>query len=131
MIGYFTDDANTWPALTTTGSDSTSAITTLQNEFITQTVPVFPGYYGAQQDIFLGLVDTLAYEATMSNFLQNLILGRYNTSETPYEQQGNLLIYPLTIIGAAQSSPSHALTHFFKVHKDSIRVKMYYSTSNL
>jgi len=131
LIAYFTDDANTWPALAEIGSDSTSRMTVLQNEFINQTVPVFPGFYGAPQDILLGLVDTLAYEATMSNFLQNLILGRYNTSATPLESQGKLLLYPITSVTVPQSAPSHTQTNFFKVHKDSIRVKIYYSISNL
>ncbi len=131
LTAYFTDGANTWPAFTEIGGDSTSRMTVLQNEFITQTIPVFPGYYDAPQDIFLGLVDTLAYEATMSNFLQNLILGRYNTSNTPLEPQGKLILYPLTSVTEPQSAPSHTRTNFFKVHKDSIRVKIYYSTSNL
>ncbi len=131
FIAYFTDDANTWPALAKVGNDSTSTITTLQNEFITQTIPVFPGYYDAPQDVSLGLVDTLAYEATMSNFIQNLILGGYDTDKTPLEPQGKLLLYAPTSVTAPQSAPSHTQTNFFKVHKDSIRVKIYYSTSNL
>ncbi len=129
LTGYFTNNENLWPALAESSTDTTFAV--LQNEFINQTIPVFPGFYGVPQDILLGIVNTLAYEATMSNFIQNLILGGYDTSETPLEPQGKLILFPPTNVSLPQSSPSHYQTHFFKVHKDSIRVKIFYSTSNL
>ncbi len=129
LAGYFTNDENLWPALTESDTDTTFAL--LQNEFINQTIPVFPGFYGVPQEIFLGIIDTLAYEATMSNFIQNLVLGGYDTSRTPLEPQGKLILFPPTNVSLPQSSPSYSQTHFFKVHKDSIRVKIFYSTSNL
>ncbi len=129
IMGYFTDSENVWPALAEFGADT--AMVMLQNEFINATVPVFPGFYGTPQEMFLGLYSDLLYEATMSNFIQNLILGRYNTIKTPYEQQGKMFLFAPTSISVPQSAPSHSQTNFFKVHKDSIKVKIYYSTSNL
>ncbi len=131
LTGYLTDDANTWPALAEISNDSISVLALLQEEFTTFGTPSFPGYYGNPQNIFLGQTDTLTYEATMSNFIQNLHGGGYDTSETPLEQGGNMLLFAPTSAAEPQSAPSHTLTNFFKVHKDSIKLEVYYSTPNL
>jgi len=67
----------------------------------------------------------------MSNFFQNIIDGGYDTDETPLEQGGEMLLFAPTSNTEPQSTPSHTQTNFLKVHKDSIRVKVFYATTNL
>lgn len=131
LTGYFTDENNIWPALTEASTDTTTSFTTLQSEFTTFGSPSYPGYYGNTQNIFLGSIDTLTFEATTSNFIQNLHDGGYDTSETPLEQSGNLILFAPTSVTEPQSSPSHTVSNYFKVHKDSIKIKIYYSIPNL
>ena len=132
LNGFFTDDANTWPALAEISTDTTSVFVTLQEEFTVFQTPTFPGYYGSPQDMFLYQLDSGSFnKATISNYAQNLHQGGYNTSETPFEQNGELILFAPTNSAEPQSSPSHTVTNFFKVHKDSIRLKIYYSKPNL
>ncbi len=132
LNGFFTDESNTWPALAEVSTDTTSVFVILQNEFISSTFPVFPGYYDVPQEIFLYQLDSASFnKATMSNYIQNLHNGGYDTSETPLEQNGELILFTPTSSSQPESSPSHAVTNFFKTHKDSIRLKIYYSIPNL
>jgi len=133
LNAFFTDDANTWPGLAEISNDTISVFAILQDEFITQTIPVFPGYYGSPQEIFLDPIENDIFnKATMSNYIQNLHNGGYeDVSKTPLEQQGKLILFAPTSSVEPQSSPSHTVTNFFKVHKDSIRLKIYYSIPNL
>ena len=124
LVGYFTDENNKWPIITGSDADRNETYVTLQTELVPPTI------YSNPQDISLGASDTLSYEATMSTFIQHLHGGGYNTSDTPLEQGGNLLLYTSSSIAGGASSPSHTVTNYFKVHKDSIKIKMYYSVPN-
>ncbi len=128
LLGYFTDSENTWPTLALPHEDS--LLNVLQGEIIGGNTPTFPGYYGVPQEILFGTIDSLGYDATMSNFFQNIIDGGYNTSETPLEQGGEMILFVPSSVKTPQSAPSHSQTNFLKVHKDSIRVKIDYSTTN-
>ncbi len=131
LLSYFTNSENLWPAPAVSSGSIESEFVLLQTETILGNTAVFPGFYRAPQDIVLGSTDPLRYNATMSNFFQNIISDGYNTSETPLEQGGEMLIFATTSASDPQSSPSHTQTNFLKVHKDSIRVTVFYATTNL
>jgi uncharacterized protein DUF4270 len=131
LTGYFTDDVNTWPALAESSTEDAILLATLQNEFTTFGTPTFPGYYSNPQTILFGSTDTLTYEATMSNYIQNLHGEGYNTDDTPLEQRGELILYVPTSPSSPESAPSHTATNYFKVHKDRIKLEIYYSVPNL
>ncbi len=133
ILGYFTDDNNTWPALAEVSTDSISIYSTLQDEFTTLGSPAFPGYYGSPQSIFIDQKDSLTFnKATMSNFIQNLHNGGYDdASLTPLEQRGEMLLFAPTSVSAPESSASYTFTNYFKVHKDSIKIKIHYAVPSL
>ncbi len=131
LFGYFTNNENLWPALSVSSSSNAGDFVVLQHENISGSTPAFPGYYAVPQNIVFEAIDSLSYKATMSNFFQNIIDGGYDTDETPLEQGGEMLLFAPTSNTEPQSSPSHAQTNFLKVHKDSIRVKVFYATTNL
>lgn len=131
LIGYFTDDQNTWPAEATSSTSEDLVYATLQNDLTatgSQTSP--PGYYGNTLNITLGQTDTLKFEVPISNFSQRIITGGFNTEETPLEQGGRLILYAPTSTTDPQTAPAVTQTNFFKVHKDSIKLQVYYSVPN-
>ena len=126
LIGYFSDETNLWPAYSSeVDIDGNELFSVLQEEL----VPSF--IYTNPQSILFGLEDTLSFEATTSTFVQNLLDGGYSTNPISYEENGKMILYAPTSSTVPQSSPSHTQTNYFKVHKDSIRLKIYYSIPNL
>ena len=136
LVGYFTDVNNIWPAQTDqiSTSDTTSVFVTLQNDLVPSasvTVPMTAGEYYSPQEIVPDQNDLHVYKASMTTFVQNMFNGEFYTSKTPLEQRGEMILFPPSSISDPQSTPSHTQTHHFTVHKDSIKVKLYYSVSNL
>lgn len=124
LIGYFTDDVNTWPVVTGTIIDQNEFFVTLQEELVP------PSFYSNPQNIVLGILDTLTFEATMSTHIQYLHGGKYDITDDPLEHKGKILLFTPTSVETPQSSPSHTLAKYFKVHKDSIKLKIHYSVPN-
>lgn len=126
LRGYFTDDSNIWPATKTyeSATDTVDLFVTLQED----SRPA--GSYLYTQSIGLNAQDTTRYEASMSTFLQDLYRGKFDSEETPYEPKGKLFLFTPTASDFPQSSSSHVFTNHFKVHKDSIRLELYYSVPN-
>ena len=126
LRGYFTDDNNLWPITTdyTTSTDTVDFFVQLQQDLTP------PGLYFNTQDIGFSLTDTTTYIAQMSTFVQDLYSGGYDSEDTPYERRGELLLFPPTSMDEHQSTISHVLTNHFKVHKDSIRLRVYYTVPN-
>lgn len=126
LIGYFTDETNVWPAISgEVDLDGNELYSVLQEELVP------PYIYTNPQSILLGLEDTLSFEATMSTFVQNLLDDGYSTTSSSFEEAGKMLLFAPTSSTIPQSSPSHTQTNYFKVHKDSIRLKIYYSIPNI
>lgn len=126
LRGFFTDDDNTWPLTTdyTTTADTSDIFVQLQEDLIP------PGNYIYPQNITFDAIDTTTYIGQMSTFIQNMYSGGYDSEDTPYETRGELILFPPTDLDFPQSAPSHVLTNYFKVHKDSIRLRVYYSVPN-
>ncbi|MCB0496237.1 MAG: DUF4270 family protein [Cyclobacteriaceae bacterium] len=126
LKGFFTDDANQWPITTeyTTSVDTADVFVQLQGDLTP------PGIYINSQNILFGVVDTTAYEAEMTTLMQNLYAGEYDSEETPYERKGKLFLFPPSDPSYPQSSISYTSTTHFKVHKDSIKLEIYYTVPN-
>jgi len=134
LVGYFTDGNNTWPAQTEQSYDSSNVFVTLQTDlapFDNITLPMSAGDYYSTQEIGLDQTNLNTYKASMSTFIQNMFNGSFNTNETPLESRGEIILFPPSSLSEPQSTPSHVLTHHFKVHKDSIKLTLYYSISDL
>lgn len=127
LKGYFTNEDNLWPLTSefTSTADTIDLFVQLQQDLTP------PGVYYNSQDIVFGATDTTTYIAQMSTFLQNLSSGGYDSEDTPYEGRGELILFTPTDVDFPQSSSSHVLTNHFKVHKDSIRLGIYYTVPNI
>jgi len=133
LRGFFTDANNLWPITTdyASSTDTSDVFVQLQTELAPNGARIPPGYYFYPQEIVVGSSDTTTYIGHIATFIQDLYFGGYDSEDTPYERRGELILFPPTDVDFPQSSPSHVLTNHFKVHKDSIRLGIYYTVPNI
>lgn len=123
MQVYFTDVANTWPIKTADGAEFVQ----LQQEG----VPA--GAYGFTENIPLTFSDdddpynSASYAIPISSFLQQLHSGKFDDEDTPLEPEATIYLYPETDVLFPQQLFSISGANQYTVHKDSIRLKIYYT----
>ena len=92
-----------------------------------QSLSIEPGFYGFSQKTAYNQ-DSLYYNINMSNFLQNLYAGNYSSVTEPFvEEHGLMYLFTETSVLFPTFSASHTETTGFRVHKDDIKLRIYYS----
>ena len=127
LLCYFTDDTGEWPIIDLIGRVDSSRIGENFVALQDQSLSVAPGFYGVPQKTDF-LTDSLYYNINMSNFLQNLYSGNYNSVSEPFvEEHGLLYIFTETSVLFPTISVAHTETTGFRVHKNNVKLRIYYS----
>ena len=124
---YFTDETNLWPAIDNVGRNDTSQVGVnfimLQDESALITIP--PGSYFAPLSTFY---EDNKYKVKMSSYFQNLYAGNFHSETEPFlEEKAQIFIYGETDVIQPQKTLTHATAIPMAVHKDSIRLSIYYT----
>ena len=127
---YFTDETNEWPVVDDIGRfDSTligSNFVMLQNEM--SLIPIPPGAYFAPES---AEYENNKYRVNIGYFFQHLYSGSFHSVSEPFlEEKAQIFVFGESLVSFPQRSSSHVLTTPMAVHKDSIRLKIYYSIPN-
>lgn len=117
LYAYFTDVNNTWPVKSPDGSE----FVTIQRE----SPPFPPGTYGLPQEISLD--SAKRYSVELSYFLQNLHSGGFDDVGSGLEQEATIFLFPETDVLRPEFFPVFSRMNQFKIHKDSIRLKIHYT----
>ena len=124
---YFTDETNEWPVVDNIGRfDSTQVgvnFIMLQDE--SRLSP--PGVYTSPLSTFIN-EEAFNYRFNMSVFFQDLFSGNYSSPSEPFlEEKGQIFIFGETNVLFPQTSTSHLFTSPMAIHKDSVRLRIYYT----
>jgi hypothetical protein len=124
---YFTDETNVWPVIDDIGRIDSSQVgvnfVMLQDE--QSRIPIPPGGYFAPSGT--PYVDN-KYSVNIGAFLQNLYSGGFHSLSEPFlEEKAQIFIYGETNRLKPQTTITSFLTTPMAVHKDSIRLRIYYS----
>ena len=127
IITYFTDDTGEWPIIDYYGRVDSTRIgeffVTLQD----QSLNVAPGFYSLTQQTDYN-ADSTNYAINISSFLQNLYAGNYSSVAQPFvEEHGLVYLFTESSVLYPGRSVSHTAVTGFKVHKDNIKLRIYYS----
>lgn len=117
MNAYFTGDNNFWPEKSPDGSE----FVTVQRE----SPPFPPGNYGLPQPIEFD--SARLYNVELSYFLQNLHAGKFENVGSGLEKETTIFLLPETDVLRPEVFPVFSRTNQFKVHKDSVRLKIHYT----
>ncbi|GEM_PF-2926695 len=126
---YFTDSVNyKWPVVDNSGRfDSTSVgvnFIMLQDE--EKFVP--PGFYLSPLSSFYS-PDNGNYRINMSLFFQSIYNGDFHDENLPFlEEQGQIYLFGESSVLVPQGTGSHVFSTPLAVHKNNIRLKLYYTT---